>query len=125
MQKEFTKDMLIAGEYVVELSGDGFSGEKYGAVFKETIQYFNENFTFYGFDYISTYNNNLKTDYLEILKVYEIRDSIISSISDKNLVWERPLELEVVKTKLELRLEELEQKQREIADEMAKIREDM
>ena len=125
MQKEFTKDMLIAGEYVVELSGDGFSGEKYGAVFKETIQYFNENFTFYGFDYISTYNNNLKTDYLEILKVYEIRDSIISSISDKNLVWERPLELEVVKTKLELRLEELEQKQREIAEEMANIREDM
>lgn len=113
MNNTFTKDMLVAGKHVVEdrdgdkfvVMGDFLSGVR---EYSELCEYTHD-----------LLNQDTDFPQLDIMKVYEIntQGTLSRIIAEANLVWQRQ-----EKSPAQLKLEELEAKQREIADQMEQLR---
>lgn len=120
MNNTFTKDMLVAGKHIVEL----LNGSMHLVLQDEQGLFlinFNGDKYFSNVDCLQndlTWRGKLYDDFT-VVKVYKIKLSIhFKALNDNiELVWQRQY-----KSPAQLKLEELEAKQREIADQMEQLR---
>ena len=121
--KQFTKDMLVAGKHVVEYR----SGERrlileaQGVVGCAGLNNYRDDLSNYNDCLINTYDRNTYDNGATIMKVYTLSNvyHFTELLKDSNLtlIWQRE-----EKSEAQIKLEQLEEQQRKLADEIAAVR---